>query len=189
MPSCVARVSVGEFMTSTSDDDVGSIAFARPKSSTLTVPSGRTFTLAGLRSRWTMPCSCAASSAVGDLPCDRQGLGERNRSLLDAIGKRRAVDQLHDERMRRAAVFEAVDLGDVRMIERGEDLRFAMKAREPIRVAGERIRQDLQRDVATELGVAGAIHLAHSALRPACPARDTNQASCRSSVERVLQNR
>jgi hypothetical protein len=42
---------------------IGSIAFAKPKSSTFTVPSGRTLILAGLRSRWMIPCSCAASSA------------------------------------------------------------------------------------------------------------------------------
>ena len=36
---------------------------AKPKSSTFTVPSGRTLMLAGFRSRWMMPCSCAASSA------------------------------------------------------------------------------------------------------------------------------
>jgi CheY-like chemotaxis protein len=33
----------------------GSIALASPKSSTLTVPSRRTLTLAGFRSRWTTP--------------------------------------------------------------------------------------------------------------------------------------
>ena len=41
----------------------GSIAFANPKSSTFTVPSARTFTFAGFRSRWMMPRSCASSSA------------------------------------------------------------------------------------------------------------------------------
>ena len=38
-------------------------ALARPKSSSLTVPSLLTFTLAGFRSRWMKPSSCAASSA------------------------------------------------------------------------------------------------------------------------------
>ena len=37
---------------------------ARPKSKTLTEPSGLSLMLAGFRSRWTMPCSCAASSAA-----------------------------------------------------------------------------------------------------------------------------
>jgi hypothetical protein len=38
-------------------------ALARPKSSTLTAPSAVILTLAGFRSRWTIPRSCAASSA------------------------------------------------------------------------------------------------------------------------------
>jgi len=40
-----------------------SAIFARPKSSTFTVPSVRTFTFAGFKSRCTMPASCAAASA------------------------------------------------------------------------------------------------------------------------------
>lgn len=39
-------------------------AFAKPKSSTLTLPSGVTLILAGLRSRWTIPFSCAARSPI-----------------------------------------------------------------------------------------------------------------------------
>jgi hypothetical protein len=42
----------------------GSIALARPKSSTFTVPSGVVMMLVGFRSRCTMPFSCAASSAA-----------------------------------------------------------------------------------------------------------------------------
>ncbi len=38
-------------------------AFARPKSSAFTLPSGVILILAGFRSRWTMPFSCAASTA------------------------------------------------------------------------------------------------------------------------------
>ena len=39
------------------------VGFASPKSSTLTTPSGVILMLAGFRSRWTMPFSCAASRA------------------------------------------------------------------------------------------------------------------------------
>ena len=53
---------VGEFETS-SPPVPGSSALARPKSRTLTVPSGAILTLAGLRSRCTMPASWAASMA------------------------------------------------------------------------------------------------------------------------------
>ena len=52
IPACVACIEmVGEFTAFALDAPAGSIAFARPKSSTFTVPSGRTLMFAGLRSR------------------------------------------------------------------------------------------------------------------------------------------
>ena len=64
MPACVIAgvVMVGDCETF-GDEAVGSIAFANPKSNTFTVPSGRTLMFAGFRSRWMIPCSCAASNA------------------------------------------------------------------------------------------------------------------------------
>jgi hypothetical protein len=58
-------VIVGDIAASRPGDEVAadSIAFARPKSRTLTLPSGVILTFAGLRWRWTTPWSCAASSA------------------------------------------------------------------------------------------------------------------------------
>ena len=76
----------------------GSSAFASPKSSTFTVPSGRTLMLAGFRSRWMMPCSCAAFEGGGDLPADAYRLVERNWPLGDAIRQRWPLDELQDER-------------------------------------------------------------------------------------------
>ena len=60
-------------------------------------------------------------------------------------------------------VFETVDCPDVRMIERCEQLCFAFEARYAIGVLREQRRQELQRDVAPKLSVAGAIHLPHAA--------------------------
>ena len=98
-----------------------------------------------------------------DLLRDRQRVGKRYRAMRDAVGERRALDQFEHERMRRAAVFKAIDGGDVWMIERGEHLRFSPKSRQPVGIGHERVGQDLQRDVAIELGVASAIHLPHAA--------------------------
>ena len=62
-PACVAAaVMVGERVTSGAEPSTTS-AFARPKSRTLTDPPGVNLTFAGFRSRWTIPFSCAASSA------------------------------------------------------------------------------------------------------------------------------
>ena len=141
----------------------GSIAFARPKSSTFTVPSARTLMFAGLRSRWMMPCSCAASSAsaicfaIGS--ASSSGIG----SARDPLRQVLAFDELHHERGDAIALFEPVDAGDVRMVQRREHFRFALKPREPIVVGGERGRQDLDRDLAFQLRVRRAIHLPHPA--------------------------
>ena len=50
---------------------------------------------------------------------------------------------------------------DAGVVQRREKSRFPLETSEPFRIAGEGIRQNLDRHVATELGVAGAIHLAH----------------------------
>ena len=52
---------------------------------------------------------------------------------------------------------------DVGMIQRRERLRFAREPRQPVGVAGEGVGQDLQRDIAIELRIARAKHLAHAA--------------------------
>jgi len=49
------------------------------------------------------------------------------------------------------------------MIQRREDLRFALESRQALGIGGEQIRQDLDGDVAMQPRVAGAIHLPHAA--------------------------
>ena len=57
-----AMLNVGDCETFTSDPSPAN-ALANPKSRTFTWPSGVTLMLAGLRSRWMTPFSCAASRA------------------------------------------------------------------------------------------------------------------------------
>ena len=56
------------------------------------------------------------------------------------------------------------------MRQRGDGLRLALEARERVGARAQLRGQDLDGDVAIELGVAGAIDLAHSA----CPERREN---------------
>src|SRR5262249_30094036 len=58
---------------------------------------------------------------------------------------------------------EAVNRRDVRVIEGGNELRFALEARLPIRFKSKRSGQNLQRHVAVELGIPRAVDLTHSA--------------------------
>ena len=53
--------------------------------------------------------------------------------------------------------------GDVGMVQRREGLRFALEPREPFGVVRERVRQELDRDVAIQLRVARSVHLSHAA--------------------------
>ena len=66
---------------------------------------------------------------------------------------------------RRGAVLllEAVDRGDVWVIERGEQARLALEPEEPLRVLREGVWNRLQRDVAMEASVARPVDLAHAA--------------------------
>ena len=74
---------------------------------------------------------------LGDLLRDRQRFVDRDRATRDALGQVLALDQFHHERGDAAAFFEAVDGGDVRMVERGEHLGFALKSRQPVVVCRE----------------------------------------------------
>jgi hypothetical protein len=58
------------------------------------------------------------------LPRDWQGVGQGQGAHGHSIRQRRAVDELHDER----AVLDAVDLRDVRMVQRRQDFGFALEA-------------------------------------------------------------
>ena len=58
--------------------------------------------------------------------------------------------------------YEAVDRRDVGMVEGGEHLRFSAEPCDAITIKREGVRQDLQRDIAIELGVARAIDLARA---------------------------
>ena len=128
---------------------------ASPKSSTFTVPSSRTLMFAGFRSRWMIPCSCAASraSAICEAIASASLMGIA--PLRDPIGERRALDQLHHQGVYAVGVFEPVDLRDVRMIERREHLRFSPEAGEAIGIVGDGGQQDLDRDLAIRASCRG----------------------------------
>ena len=49
------------------------------------------------------------------------------------------------------AVFDAVDVRDVRMVQRGKHLRLAAEARQAIGIIGDRRQQDFDRDVAMSI--------------------------------------
>ena len=94
---------------------------------------------------------------------DRKRVLDRDRAARDALGQIVALDEFHHERRNARALFESVDGGDVRVIQRGEGFGFAQKACEPIVVSGQRWRQDLDRHLTLQLGIGSPVHLPHPA--------------------------
>jgi hypothetical protein len=109
------------------------------------------------------PCSCAASSAspicfaIGR--ASSSGMAPRVRRCARSSPSTR----FHHEGADASAVLQAVDVRDVWVVQRSEDLSFSLEPGEPIGIVGKGIRQHLQRDVAIQLRVARAVHLAHAA--------------------------
>ena len=48
------------------------------------------------------------------------------------------------------------------MIERGQHLGFALESRQPLSIAGDRVGENLDRHGALQIGVRGAVDLAHA---------------------------
>ena len=66
---------------------------------------------------------------IRDLARDDHGLGRRHRpGLFEQRVERLAVDEFENEIGLTVRRFEAVDPGDVRVMERREELRFAVEA-------------------------------------------------------------
>ena len=99
-----------------------------------------------------------------DLRGDLERLARRQRAADQALAQRLAVEQLHRGEGDLAVLAEIEDRQDVRMRERRDRLGLALEARQRVGVGGEMRRQDLDRHLAVELGVAGAEDLAHPAL-------------------------
>ena len=112
--------------------------FARPKSRTLTTPSGVILMFAGFKSRWTMPRLVRGVERLGDLPRDpmtcRRQLGDRGRAEMRSASVSPSTSSSTRRAHAVAPVLDAVDGADVRMIERGEHPRLALEARQPLRV-------------------------------------------------------
>ena len=77
-----------------------------------------------------------------DLFRDRDPLIHRDRTAAQTFFEIFAFDQFHCQVVAggpvgQRRVFEAVDLRDVRMVQRGQQLRFALEARHALRIGSE----------------------------------------------------
>jgi hypothetical protein len=80
---------------------------------------------------------------LGHLPRDGEHVLERERPPLEPLGEVLPGHQLEDEERLAVRLVEAVDRGDVRVVEGGEEVGFAAEPREALLVAREVGRRTL----------------------------------------------
>src|SRR5262249_48869968 len=64
---------------------------------------------------------------LGHLLRNRQHLVEQNRALGDPMSEYGSLDELRDKRRRTGRILEPVHVGNVRVIQRGEQVRFLLE--------------------------------------------------------------
>ena len=84
--------------------------------------------------------------------------------FADPVSQRWPLHQLQHQCPRAVLLLDAIDGGDARMVQTGENLRLPLEPGEPIRISRKRLGQDLQRDLPVQLGIGGLIDLAHAPL-------------------------
>jgi hypothetical protein len=99
-----------------------------------------------------------------DLGTDVERLGRLERPARQPLAQRLPFHPLQHERERSALVlFEAVDDGDVGVVERGEGERLAPEAHQAFGILRQPARQHLERHLAAQALVASERDFAHSA--------------------------
>jgi hypothetical protein len=75
------------------------------------------------------------------------------------LRQRRSLHQFHHQ----GALFNAVNGRDVGMVQRGQHPRFTRESCHAVGILGERFRQNLDGDIAVQLGVGGTPDFTHPA--------------------------
>ena len=106
---------------------------------------------AGFKSRWMIPLLVRGFQRLRNLLRDGERFIEGNRASLHPLRRIVTLDEFHDERVNATGLLRFRSIrGDVRMIERRERLRLAFRTVRDDGVRGERVRQDLDRDLAAQ---------------------------------------
>ena len=138
-------------------------AFANPKSRTLTLPSGVTLMLAGFRSRWMMPFSCAASRASAI--CLKRGSASSTgiRPAGDPLRQRLSSARAPSPGTGCLRLLESVIVAMLGWFKRSKKPCFALEASQAFSVFAKASGRTLIATSRLELGVPSAVDLAHAA--------------------------
>ena len=85
------------------------------------------------------------------------------RTSSDAVLQRHAIETFHGDEGLAMLIVDFVNGADVGMVEGGGGLGFALEAAEGLRILGDFVGQELERDEATEFDVLGLVDDSHAA--------------------------
>ena len=109
------------------------------------------------------PLVVRSAQRRGNLPTNQNGVANRQRSVRQRRLQRFSLDELQHQKPHAIGLFEAVDGSDVRVVERRQQLGFAVEAGHSLGVLGKVLGKDLDGDIPIKVLIAGSIHVAHSA--------------------------
>ena len=146
--SAAARLSCGEFRQA-KVEHFGLAAFGDEDVGRLQVPVNDA-------------CRVRRVQRVRDFDGVAEDLVDRERAFAQAAGERFAFQIFHHEETGAVLVPNVVEDADVRMIQRRNRARLAVKALAPVGIARQIRRQHFDRDGAFEPRVPRSIHFAHA---------------------------
>ena len=102
-------------------------------------------------------CQC-----LGDLLGERHSLIHGECPAGNALGECFPIDEFHDQEGLAFRIFEAMKCSYPRMVQRRQELRFALETGQLLRMLRELLGKDFDGDFTAKLGVASAVHLPHA---------------------------
>ncbi len=109
-----------------------------------------------------MPRACAAASPSASWRGERAARAwHRQRAGGEPLGEVQPLDQLHHQEGAAVRLADLVQRGDRRVGERGEGARLALEARAAVGIGEDGVGQRLDRHLAAQAVVDGAVDLAH----------------------------
>ena len=129
----------------------------------LHLAAGRELDVRGLQVAMDDALVVGFLEGFGDLRGDLECLVEGNRAACEPLLEVFALHQFERDEELPGRFFQPVDGGDVRVVQRGEQLGLAPESSEALGVLGHFGRQHFDRDIAPQRRVGGAVDLAHSA--------------------------
>ena len=108
------------------------------------------------------PACVRGADRIGEWHGNLQQPVERQAAARDQFRQRAAVDQLHGQEHSAVHVFNGMDGDDVRVVEGCDGTSLAFEALPALGIGRRLRREELEGDVALQLGVARPIHLPHA---------------------------